>query len=143
MLLDYESAPIKPAGLPTAHTEEDELDEKKDLGSGDYQDHEVQAVESADGADGDQANEHEMLTLRKVPAPMGWPAVSTRQFVIQASDSRPLDVSSLMSESLFCFQLAMTVIELAERASYYGCTGVFSNFVRRPLPAGGPGTGAV
>ncbi|KAJ6546896.1 PTR2-domain-containing protein [Mycena capillaripes] len=32
--------------------------------------------------------------------------------------------------------------EFAERASYYGCTGVFANFIQRPLPAGGNGAGA-
>ncbi|PQE26084.1 oligopeptide transporter protein [Rutstroemia sp. NJR-2017a BBW] len=33
-------------------------------------------------------------------------------------------------------------VEFAERASYYGCNGLFSNYVNRPLPAGGSGTGA-
>lgn len=35
------------------------------------------------------------------------------------------------------------VVELAERASYYGVKGVFNNFMQFPLPAGGDGTGAV
>lgn len=34
-------------------------------------------------------------------------------------------------------------IPIAERASYYGCTGLFTNFVQRPLPQGGNGAGAV
>ncbi|KAJ7084827.1 PTR2-domain-containing protein [Mycena belliarum] len=34
------------------------------------------------------------------------------------------------------------LVEFAERASYYGCTGVFSNYIQRPLPAGGNGAGA-
>ncbi|KAF7298451.1 PTR2-domain-containing protein [Mycena kentingensis (nom. inval.)] len=34
------------------------------------------------------------------------------------------------------------LVEFAERASYYGCTNVFANFVQRPLPAGGNGAGA-
>ncbi|WWC62934.1 uncharacterized protein I303_105532 [Kwoniella dejecticola CBS 10117] len=37
---------------------------------------------------------------------------------------------------------AMAVVELAERASYYGVGGLFPNFVQRPLPPGGSGTGA-
>ncbi|KAK6907836.1 hypothetical protein I203_101837 [Kwoniella mangroviensis CBS 8507] len=37
---------------------------------------------------------------------------------------------------------AIALVELAERASYYGVGGLFPNFVQRPLPAGGPGTGA-
>lgn len=37
----------------------------------------------------------------------------------------------------------MCFIELAERASYYGCQYVFGNFVRGPLPKGGNGAGAV
>ncbi|WVQ96248.1 hypothetical protein IAU59_003352 [Kwoniella sp. CBS 9459] len=36
----------------------------------------------------------------------------------------------------------IAIVELAERASYYGVGGLFPNFVQRPLPAGGPGTGA-
>lgn len=40
------------------------------------------------------------------------------------------------SAYLLCF------MEFAERASYYGVTQVFSNFVRAPLPAGGNGAGA-
>ncbi|WWD18780.1 hypothetical protein CI109_103235 [Kwoniella shandongensis] len=37
---------------------------------------------------------------------------------------------------------AIALVELAERASYYGVGGLFPNFVQRPLPPGGPGTGA-
>ncbi|WVF68718.1 hypothetical protein IAT40_003490 [Kwoniella sp. CBS 6097] len=36
----------------------------------------------------------------------------------------------------------IAIVELAERASYYGVGGLFPNFVQRPLPAGGSGTGA-
>ena len=39
--------------------------------------------------------------------------------------------------------IAMCFIELAERASYYGCQQIFANFVNNPLPAGGNGAGAV
>ena len=34
------------------------------------------------------------------------------------------------------------VIEFAERASWYGVTQCFGNFINRPLPAGGNGAGA-
>jgi proton-dependent oligopeptide transporter, POT family len=37
----------------------------------------------------------------------------------------------------------LCVVELAERASYYGATTVFNNFIEYPLPEGGPGTGAI
>ena len=37
----------------------------------------------------------------------------------------------------------MCFIELAERASYYGSTGPFNNFINNPLPVGGNGAGAV
>ena len=33
--------------------------------------------------------------------------------------------------------------QFSERASYYGTSGVFGNFIRLPLPEGGSGTGAV
>jgi len=39
--------------------------------------------------------------------------------------------------------IAMCLVELSERASYYGSSGVFQNFVRGPLPEGGNGAGAV
>ncbi|CZT19712.1 probable peptide transporter PTR2 [Ramularia collo-cygni] len=36
----------------------------------------------------------------------------------------------------------LCIVEFCERASYYGVTGVISNFVNRPLPEGGNGWGA-
>ncbi|ANB13286.1 Ptr2p [Sugiyamaella lignohabitans] len=36
----------------------------------------------------------------------------------------------------------LCVVEFAERASYYGCSNVFSNFIQFPLPKGGNGAGA-
>lgn len=39
--------------------------------------------------------------------------------------------------------LALCFIELSERASYFGCQQIFSNFVRGGLPEGGNGAGAV
>ncbi|CDZ97807.1 H /oligopeptide symporter [Phaffia rhodozyma] len=57
--------------------------------------------------------EEELRTLPKVPAALPWAA------------------------------FAICMVEFAERASYYGCTGVFGNFVRGALPIGGNGAGAV
>ncbi|KAI5297025.1 hypothetical protein KEM55_005255 [Ascosphaera atra] len=36
----------------------------------------------------------------------------------------------------------LCIVEFAERASYYGCKQVFSNFIQFPLPKGGNGAGA-
>ncbi|KII83949.1 hypothetical protein PLICRDRAFT_432976 [Plicaturopsis crispa FD-325 SS-3] len=36
----------------------------------------------------------------------------------------------------------LCIVEFAERASYYGCSQVFSNFIQFPLPEGGNGAGA-
>lgn len=36
----------------------------------------------------------------------------------------------------------LCLVEFAERASYYGCSQVFNNFIEYPLPKGGNGTGA-
>ena len=36
----------------------------------------------------------------------------------------------------------LCTVEFAERASYYGCSQVFSNFIQFPLPKGGNGAGA-
>ncbi|KAL7415368.1 POT family-domain-containing protein [Mrakia frigida] len=63
--------------------------------------------------EGREATQEEISSLRILPAALGWPG------------------------------MAMCLIEFAERASYYGCNDVFSNFVRAPLPAGGNGAGAV
>lgn len=52
----------------------------------------------------------------------------------------PLDDSI---DGLRWVAIAMCLIEFAERASYYGSEGPFNNFINNPLPAGGPGTGAV
>nr|XP_031859426.1 uncharacterized protein CI109_005070 [Kwoniella shandongensis]KAA5526498.1 hypothetical protein CI109_005070 [Kwoniella shandongensis] len=60
-----------------------------------------------------EPTEQEKLTLRCVSGPMSSVAL------------------------LVCF------VEFAERASYYGASGVFSNFIMRPLPEGGNGAGAV
>ncbi|KZV60306.1 PTR2-domain-containing protein [Peniophora sp. CONT] len=62
--------------------------------------------------EGRKPTAHELATLRRVSGPMPWPAY------------------------LICFA------ELAERASYFGCTAVFSNFIQRPLPVNGNGAGA-
>ncbi|KAF2760341.1 POT family protein [Pseudovirgaria hyperparasitica] len=56
--------------------------------------------------------EEELTTLRKVHGSISWVAW------------------------LLC------IIELAERASYYGTTSIFSNFIQFPLPDGGNGAGA-
>lgn len=53
--------------------------------------------------------EEEKQTLRKVAGPVSW------------------------SGYMLCF------IEAANNASYYGVTGVFTNFIQRPLPEGGNG----
>lgn len=36
----------------------------------------------------------------------------------------------------------LCAVEFCERASYYGCQGLFSNYVNRPMPIGGNGYGA-
>ncbi|RJE20444.1 peptide transporter [Aspergillus sclerotialis] len=36
----------------------------------------------------------------------------------------------------------LCTVEFAERASYYGCSWVFANFIQFPLPKGGNGAGA-
>ncbi|WWC62398.1 uncharacterized protein I303_104994 [Kwoniella dejecticola CBS 10117] len=77
-----------------------------------------EAVTSATGAldyvnEADEPTDEEFATLRKVPAKMKWVSV------------------------------ALCLVELAERASYLGCSGVVKNFVNRPLPKGGNGAGAV
>jgi len=63
-------------------------------------------------SDGDAATEEEMSTLRRV------------------AGNVPITA------------YVLCVVEFAERASFFGVKQVFSNFVNRPLPAGGNGAGA-
>ncbi|KAG5653761.1 hypothetical protein H0H81_010848 [Sphagnurus paluster] len=79
-------------------------------------------IKNADDFNDLSSNEHltenrlptdeERATLRLVSAPVPWAAY------------------------------AIAIVEFAERASYYGCTGIFNNFIQRPLPLGGNGAGA-
>ncbi|KAI1139878.1 PTR2-domain-containing protein [Hypoxylon sp. FL0543] len=59
------------------------------------------------------------------------PTEEERKTLRKVYDSIPIAAWSL------CF------VELAERASYYGVKAVFNNYMQFPLPAGGPGTGAI
>ncbi|KAI5453955.1 hypothetical protein NCC49_004950 [Naganishia albida] len=120
VLLDFESAPVTAQSLPANRTaslyREDvkTIDEKDSTLAADVQILAAESInEDAETPDDGVPTEHEMETLRKVAAPMKWAAI------------------------------AMCIIELAERASYYGSKGPFGNFVRGKLPEGGPGTGAV
>ncbi|RXK39848.1 hypothetical protein M231_02905 [Tremella mesenterica] len=71
-------------------------------------------VSGAEDLDSEQIpTEEEMMSLRKVPG--GMPFVC----------------------------ILMCLVELAERASYYGSTSPFNNFINNPLPVGGNGAGAV
>ncbi|WVR05519.1 hypothetical protein IAU60_002537 [Kwoniella sp. DSM 27419] len=74
---------------------------------------EIRVSAATDVGDTDVPTEEELSTLRKVASPMPWVAV------------------------------AMCLVELAERASYYGCKEPFGNFIRAKLPEGGNGAGAV
>lgn len=68
---------------------------------------------SLEDPDGREPTAEEKITLRKVPGTI--PAIS----------------------------FVLCVAELAERASYYGATQVFNDFMQFPLPEGGNGSGAV
>ncbi|XXG99683.1 hypothetical protein Hte_006024 [Hypoxylon texense] len=59
------------------------------------------------------------------------PSEEERKTLRKVYDSIPVAAWSL------CF------VELAERGSYYGVKAVFNNYLQFPLPAGGPGTGAI
>ncbi|KAL8279906.1 hypothetical protein RQP46_007756 [Phenoliferia psychrophenolica] len=48
----------------------------------------------------------------------------------------------LVADRIPLAAVLIAVVEFAERASYYGTSGPFSNFIQRPLPKGGNGAGA-
>jgi hypothetical protein len=109
-VLDFEDATFTATATATATAapsySEKSYSEKKDYDDVPSNDVVVDAVPS-DGGDiedgGRQPTDEELATLRKVSGAMGWPVI------------------------------AMCLVELAERASYYGCSGVFANFIRAPL----------
>ncbi|KAL1304300.1 hypothetical protein AAFC00_000704 [Neodothiora populina] len=47
-----------------------------------------------------------------------------------------------VSDSIPLIAYSLCIVELAERASYYGVQTIFSNFMQFPLPEGGNGAGA-
>ncbi|WYZ40934.1 hypothetical protein EsH8_IV_001275 [Colletotrichum jinshuiense] len=59
------------------------------------------------------------------------PTAEERSTLRKVADSIPLTSWSLC------------VVEMAERASYYGVKAAFNNYLQFPLPEGGPGTGAI
>ncbi|KAK4684848.1 hypothetical protein P7C73_g5312, partial [Tremellales sp. Uapishka_1] len=107
---DFQSAPINPDGQPTHETP---------LGHTNKEEKEMMNVEISaahelsSGNDEEYPSEEELISLRRIAAPMPWIAI------------------------LMCF------VEFAERASYYGSSGPFNNFINNPLPDGGNGAGAV
>ncbi|WVW85050.1 hypothetical protein I302_107086 [Kwoniella bestiolae CBS 10118] len=91
-----------------------ERDERAD---GEYDDDSVDAEQGTDirfanDLPGPRATASQLKSLRHVPGEVPWTAYT------------------------------IALVELAERASYYGVGGLFPNFIQRPLPPGGPGTGA-
>jgi dipeptide/tripeptide permease len=48
-----------------------------------------------------------------------------------------------VSDKLPYASFVLCIVELAERASFYGVKTVFNNFMQFPLPEGGDGSGAV
>jgi len=114
---EFESAPVPSSGLPGAHHQLKKETYKDEKDAYAYNGGEEVIVGPAAGSSaGDflEPNEDQLSTLRRVSAPM------------------PMVV------------VLMCLIELAERASYYGCSqGPFANFVKNPLPKGGNGAGAV
>ncbi|EFQ32895.1 POT family protein [Colletotrichum graminicola] len=59
------------------------------------------------------------------------PTEEERSTLRKVADSIPITAWSLC------------VVEMAERASFYGVKAVFNNYLQFPLPEGGPGTGAI
>ncbi|KAI1843498.1 hypothetical protein JX266_010324 [Neoarthrinium moseri] len=46
-------------------------------------------------------------------------------------------------DSIPLISWSLCIVEMAERASYYGVKAAFNNYMQFPLPEGGPGTGAI
>ncbi|OBR14588.1 POT family protein [Colletotrichum higginsianum IMI 349063] len=48
-----------------------------------------------------------------------------------------------VADSIPLTSWSLCIVEMAERASYYGVKAAFNNYLQFPLPEGGPGTGAI
>ncbi|KAK1984206.1 POT family protein [Colletotrichum cereale] len=86
-------------------------------------------VTALDAESQDTSLEH----TRSVPDDESYPAPTEeeRSTLRKVADSIPITAWSLC------------VVEMAERASYYGVKAAFNNYLQFPLPEGGPGTGAI
>jgi POT family proton-dependent oligopeptide transporter len=127
---DFQSALLDAEGQPTARQDPFLVNTKYDeKKEKDFAGAGVGEMTIVEDRGEDDPSPDEMSTLRRVSASMSWVAI------------------------------AMCLIEMAERASYYGSIGMltlffrlpidlmssgpFNNFVNRPLPPGGNGAGAV
>ncbi|WWC91477.1 uncharacterized protein L201_006423 [Kwoniella dendrophila CBS 6074] len=105
--------------LPAAASQTASKDDEKNIpstGSSPYNGHNLgfsSDNSSQDEYEDEEPTDEEYATLRKVSAGIPWPAI------------------------------ALCLVEVAERASYYGSKKPFANFIRGALPKGGNGTGAV
>ncbi|KAK8858446.1 hypothetical protein IAR55_002673 [Kwoniella newhampshirensis] len=120
-LTDLQSAPIPSYAMPATELDSSDYDKKEGavpgvtVTAGDAYtlSNDQNHLSAIHFAEGDDPTPEEESLLRKIPGKVPWVVV------------------------------AMCAIELAERASYYGTTGVVTNFVKNPLPKGGSGSGAV
>ncbi|KIR68488.1 hypothetical protein I312_100427 [Cryptococcus bacillisporus CA1280] len=113
---DFEAAPVPSAAIPSSENKTSAAGAVT-LGYGDKKDSLPDVLVGDAGAidyiEEVEPTDEEYAVLKKVHGKMPWVCI------------------------------AMCAIELAERASYYGITGVVQNFIKNPLPEGGNGAGAV
>ncbi|KAJ0125095.1 mfs peptide transporter [Diaporthe amygdali] len=86
--------------------------------------HEVQTSDSRASTEG---HGHALLDDEAYPPP----SEEERRTLRKVYDTIPIASWSLC------------MVEMAERASYYGVKAAFNNYMQFPLPEGGPGTGAI
>lgn len=68
-------------------------------------------------------------------------AVADSDYVLPTEEER--STLRKISDTIPYVSYVLCVVEIAERASYYGVKTVFNNFMQFPLPEGGNGSGAV
>merc|ERR1712032_1696815 len=100
-ILDFESAPVpgRPMEMEIHPASDIDGSHEKEKDEGYTRADEVEVISGVQLLEGDVPTDEEYELLRKVPAQMKRTAI------------------------------AMCAVEMAERASYYGCQGIFANFV--------------
>ncbi|KIH86438.1 oligopeptide transporter [Sporothrix brasiliensis 5110] len=100
-----------------------------------------QVVEPDTGADAEKTGGDGLDGSLPIPSEQSGPVVDVDAYPLPTEEEQ--HTLRKISDSIPLTAWLLCLVEMAERASYYGVKAAFNNFMQFPLPAGGPGTGAI